>query len=311
MIQCVGLNPVFQRTLTIENFQLNVVNRAKPGVLEGSAGKGINVARVLKTLGKPSISTGFLGGYTGERIFWFLQQEGLASDFVQTTSTTRTCTTILDPLNNAHTELVEEGKPVSAQEVEQMYRVFERNLRGCPLVTISGTVPQNVPNDVYFQFIRLAHQYNIPVIVDTQKQLLVQCLKARPFLVKINREELGVAFEQPINSEKTFFELIQRIHQEGVEWVLITHGKEATIVSHRGKRWAFLPPGVTVVNPIGSGDAMLAGIAAGIVDGLEMLLAIQRGVACGSANALTLPTGTVDREDVERLEPEVKVLPQT
>ncbi len=188
MIQCVGLNPVFQRTLTIENFRLNAVNRAKPDVLEGCAGKGINVARVLKTLGKPSISTGFLGGYTGDRISWYLQQEGLASDFVQTASTTRTCTTILDPLNNTHTELVEEGKPVSAQEVEQMYRVFERNLRGCPLVTISGTVPQNVPNDVYFQFVRLAHQYNIPVLVDTQKQLLGQCLKARPFLVKINRE---------------------------------------------------------------------------------------------------------------------------
>ncbi len=310
MIQCVGLNPVFQRTLTIENFRLNAVNRAKPDVLEGCAGKGINVARVLKTLGKPSISTGFLGGYTGDRISWYLQQEGLASDFVQTASTTRTCTTILDPLNNTHTELVEEGKPVSAQEVEQMYRVFERNLRGCPLVTISGTVPQNVPNDVYFQFVRLAHQYNIPVLVDTQKQLLGQCLKARPFLVKINREELGVAFEQPVDSEKTFFELIQRIHLEGVEWVLITHGKEATIASHHGQRWTFLPPSLAIVNPIGSGDAMLAGIAAGIVDGLEMLPAIRRGVACGSANVLTLSTGTVIREDVERLESEVKVLPQ-
>lgn len=309
MIQCVGLNPVFQRTLTIEHFHLNAVNRAKPEVLEGSAGKGINVARVLATLGKTPVTTGFLGGYTGERISHFLQQEALDADFVQTANATRTCTTILDPINKTHTELVEEGKPVSAQEVEQMYQVFERNLCDCQLVTISGTAPQQVPEDVYFQFTTRARQQNIPVLVDTQKQLLLQCLKAQPFLIKINREELGIAFDQPVDSETAFFDLLQRVHQQGVEWVVITHGKDATIVSHRGKRWALTPPTVTVVNPIGSGDAMLAGIAAGIVDGFEALEAIRCGVACGSANALTLPTGTVYREDVKRLQPEVKAHP--
>ncbi len=81
-----------------------------------------------------------------------------------------------------------------------------------------------MPNDVYFQFVRIAHQYNIPVLVDTQKAF--RAVPQSPAIsCKINREELGVAFEQPIDSEKTFFELIQRIHLEGVEWVLITHAR--------------------------------------------------------------------------------------
>ena len=185
MIQCVGLNPVFQRTLTIENFQLNAVNRANAEVLEGSAGKGINVARVLTTLGKSPVTTGFLGGYTGERIMQFLQQERLTADFVQTANATRTCTTILDPINKTHTELVEEGKPVSSQEVEQMYEVFERNLHNCQLVTISGTAPQQVPNDIYFQFTTRARQHNIPVIVDTQNSSSGSALKPTPFWSKL------------------------------------------------------------------------------------------------------------------------------
>ena len=307
MIQCAGLNPVYQKTLTIENFSLNTVNRAKADILEGSGGKGINVSRTLKILGQKPVITGFLGGNTGESIKKFLSQEGLAYDFVYTRNATRTCITILDPVRNTQTEIVEEGKPVSPDEVKNMYQVYERNLKKCNLVTISGTAPPQVPDDIYYRFVRLARRQNIPVLVDTQKQLLINCLKAQPFLVKINQDELGTAFQQPIDSFEILKNLLKKIHHNGVDWVVISHGKKNTIASHQGKIWNVIPPSINAINPIGSGDALLAGIAVAIVQGHDVLSAIRFGTACGTANALTLTPGCVRPEDVVRLEQEVRV----
>jgi tagatose 6-phosphate kinase len=305
MIQCVGLNPVYQRTLTIKNFLINSVNQVKGTVFESSAGKGINVSRALKILGHKSIITGFIGGETGELIEQYLSQECLSYEFVHTVNKTRTCTTILDPVNDTHTKIVEEGMPVSSDEVEKMYKVYERNLNGCALVTISGTAPQHVPENIYYHFVKLAQKRKIPTLVDTQKTLLKECLKARPFLIKINQKELGVAFRQHIDSSETLYNIIQELQDDGIEWIVITHGKEAITVACRGQYWEIIPPSIQPVNPVGSGDAALAGIALAIIQGKDVLQAIRFGTACGTASALTLTPGSLQVEDIERLEKEV------
>lgn len=308
MIQCVCLNPVYQRTLTIKNFLINSVNWVKGTVIENSAGKGVNVSRVLKTLGHKPVITGFIGGETGKLIQEYLSQESLSYDFVHTGNKTRTCTTILDPVNNTSTEIVEEGMPVSSDEVEEMYAVYKRNLEACTLVTISGTAPQNVPDDMYYRFVRFATERDIPVLVDTQKTLLRECLKAKPFLIKVNQDELGIAFQQRIDSPETLYSIVRQLEDDGIEWVVITHGKQKTTVAHRGQCWTITPPSIQTVNPIGSSDAALAGIASAIVRGKEVLQAICFGIACGTANALTFTLGEIYPEDIEKLEKEVIVM---
>jgi tagatose 6-phosphate kinase len=307
MIQCVGLNPAYQRTLTIKNFLLNSVNRVSGDVIESSAGKGINVSRVLKTLGHESVITGFVGGETGKLIEHYLSQENLSHDFVHTANKTRICTTILDPVNNTHTEIVEEGRPVSSSEIEEMYTVYKKNLEACTIVTISGTAPQQVPDDMYYHFVKLAQERGIFTLVDTQKTLLKECLRAKPFLIKINQGELGIAFRQRIDSSETLYNILQCLQEDGIEWVVITNGKAKTTVSHHGQYWDVIPPSIQMINPIGSGDATLAGIASAITRGNDVLQAIRFGIACGTANALTLIPGLIQPEDVQNLEQEVIV----
>ena len=203
MIQCVGLNPVLQRTLTLEQFTVNRVNRAIGKPLEGSAGKGINAARALKTLGQDAIITGFCGGNTGELIERTLDHEELGHEFVRTANKTRICTTILDTLHNTQTEIVEEGLPVSPAEVTAIKELYRKHLANCRLVTISGTTPQDVPKTIYKDFVSLAVEQHIPTLVDTQKDLLRECLSAHPFLIKINREELFAAFGERPGSDET------------------------------------------------------------------------------------------------------------
>jgi tagatose 6-phosphate kinase len=307
VIQCVCLNPVYQRTLTIENFQSNRVNRVKGTPIESVGGKGVNLARAVQTLGQDPMITGFIGGETGQFVEQYLDGETLAHDFVHTTEKTRTCTTLLDPVNKTHTELVEEGRPVTSEEVEAMYAVYNTNLRGCDLVTICGSVPRQVPDDIYYHFVKQAAVHHIRALVDTQKALLQQVLPAAPWLLKINRDELGAAFQQPIESAGTLYQLVERVQQAGVAWVVITHGNAPIVVAHQGEYWEITPPLVSAVNPIGAGDVMLGGIAATLTQGQEVLPAICFGAACGTASTLTLTPGVIRVEDVERLQPEVIV----
>lgn len=216
MIQCVCLNPVLQRTLTVEQFTLNAVNRVKGKALEGSAGKGINAARALKMLGHRPIITGFCGGDTGEIVEQALAREELPYEFVHIANKTRICTTLLDPLHNTQTEIVEEGLPVASSEVAAMTALYRKHLNDCSLVTISGTTPQQVPETVYRDFVKIAAEQHISTLVDTQKNLLRECLVTQPFLVKVNREELSVAFRENLDSRERLLGLLQRIVAKGV-----------------------------------------------------------------------------------------------
>ncbi|PIE33871.1 hypothetical protein CSA56_10225, partial [candidate division KSB3 bacterium] len=107
------------------------------------------------------------------------------------------CIMPLDPVQQTHTEIIEEGQPISADEVGRMYELYTKRLDECEGVTISGTTPQQVPNDIDRHFIDLAHQSDILsdilVLLDTQKQLLAKSFRVRPFLIKINQDELGLA----------------------------------------------------------------------------------------------------------------------
>lgn len=308
MIQCVCLNPVLQRTLTLERFTVNTVNRVIGKPLEGSAGKGINTARALKTLNQRAVITGFCGGDTGALIEQTLSQEDLAYEFVRTANKTRICTTILDPVHQTQTEIVEEGLPVAPSEVAAMIELYRKYLDHCTLVTIAGTTPAQVPQTIYRDFVALATDRNILTLVDTQKGLLRECLTAHPFLVKVNREELAVAFGECLDHDEKLVDVLRRMGQTGVPWVVVTNGKAPTIVAHEADIWDILPPVVQAVNPIGAGDVTLAGIAAAIARGDDVLAAIQFGTACGSASTLTLTPGHIRIADVERLAAETRVI---
>ena len=117
MIITVTLNTAIDKTLAVPNFRLGrrhrtVEQTSMPG------GKGVNVARVLKTLGQPVIATGLAGGATGTRIVEQLTQLSVLSDFVRIREESRTNTAVIDPTTGEQTEINERGPPVSEQEVE-------------------------------------------------------------------------------------------------------------------------------------------------------------------------------------------------
>src|SRR3974390_2693686 len=109
MVLCIAPTPAMQRVMVFSKLALDAVNRATQTV-EGIAGKSINVAKVLHTLGEPVLATGFIGGQRGAALLAVLQAKGIDREFVDVTAITRQCTTMIDQAAGTITELVEESQ---------------------------------------------------------------------------------------------------------------------------------------------------------------------------------------------------------
>ena len=313
MILVVGLSPAWQRTLEYERFIVGKVNRARR-VSETASGKGVNVARVASQLGAKVRLLTVAGGETGEHLARSLRAKALPAQIIHVRSETRICQTIIDrgigtmdrgeekrqerarrPFYSgvAATELVEETRPLTRSEVGEVLACFARDLRGAKMVVLSGTVPPGCGNDFYARLVREANRRGIPALIDAQRAQLLNAVRERPFLVKINRDELGAAVGMECDGIGRLRAAVRRLAQRGAQRIVVTHGSEAVYAfeDFREKPAVSKPPRVEAQNPIGSGDAMLAGIACALWRGKTFPEAVRLGIACGAANAMTPEPG--------------------
>jgi len=306
MILCIGATPAAQRVMAFRKFQLNEVNRATT-TLDGAAGKGINVAKVLKALGEKPLATGFLGGDRGQAIRALLQARGIEAEFIVVPTPTRQCITIIDETSETQTELVEESQPVAPQLYEELLGIVQRRLSGCRSAIMSGTITPGGPRDFYAHCTRLARQAGALTVVDAQGPLLLDALAERPALVKPNRKELAATFGRDPSNENDLFESMRELARRGAERVVVTSGSASTVAFNGKEFWRIEPPPIRPLNPIGSGDAFTAGLTWRLLLGEELAEACRWASACGAANALSLSPGDLNFQDVERLAPEVKI----
>ncbi|MEN7972817.1 MAG: hexose kinase [Verrucomicrobiota bacterium] len=302
-IVCCGFTPCIQRIIEFENLEKNRVNRASR-VTIGIGGKGANTARMVTQLGERPELVGFAGGANGRLLEDMLSREGVAFQHVEVEGETRICQTLLESGNPDCTELVEEMPSISAGEWERMSGIFQSMELSNAVVAISGKLPAGAPVDAYAQITRMVSEQGGLVILDAPGEPLLLALEHKPFVVKINDVELL----QTIGGEDLMGacrELIQR----GARSVLITRGSRSSFFVDESKALEIFPPRIEAVNPVGSGDAVTAGMAVELNRGTEISEAIITGMACGAANALNLLSGMLKLDDVERLRSAVSVKP--
>jgi tagatose 6-phosphate kinase len=295
MILVVGLSPAWQRTLLFGEFNPGWVNRAQR-VTETASGKVVNVARVASILGARIRLLTVAGGVRGRWLEAELKRQGLGVCSVPVKAETRVCQTLL--VRGLATELVEEAVPLTATEVRKVRRAFDAELRRARVVVLTGSVPRGCGTDFYARLVRESNLRGVPVLVDAQREQLMNALRQKPFLVKVNRDELAAA-----SGARGRTAAVRRPQKFGPEWVVVTQGSQPVRVfqNRRVRSWTFLPPRVEVRNPIGSGDAMLAGIAVALWRGRAVLDAVRFGIACGAANAMRVEPGFLRVSDVRRL----------
>ena len=300
MILVVGLSPAWQRTLVFEEITPGKVNRAQQ-VSETASGKVVNVARVASILGAKVRLLTVAGGARGRLLQSQIKRRGLNAHVVPVKAETRICQTLL--VRGSATELVEEAGTLSAVEAKSVMRAFAAEVRRAELVVLTGTVPNGCGDGFYARLVDECRCHGVRVLVDAQEAQLRNALRRTPFLVRINRHELAAATHADCDKRAGVLRALDKLMRGGPQWAVISDGaKNVYLGESSGKRPRILkPPHVKPGNPIGSGDAMMAGIAVGLSRGRSMLDAVQLGMACGAANAMTSEPGFLRVSDVRRL----------
>jgi len=185
MIITVTLNAAIDKSLSVPNFQLGRRHRTvEQRTVAG--GKGVNIARTLKTLGQPVIATGFAGGATGTHIVEQLTEESILNDFVRIRDESRTNTSVLDPTTGEQTEINERGPGVSEHEVELFRDKLKYLARGADIVVFAGSLPRGVDADLYARLIRDLERLDVLTVLDTDGEPLRQGVRAEPDVVTPN-----------------------------------------------------------------------------------------------------------------------------
>ena len=300
-IICCGFTPCVQRIIEFENLEKDRVNRASR-VTIGLGGKGVNTARVATQLGGSPELVGFAGGANGRRLEEMLTREGVAFRHVEVGGETRICQTLVESGKAETTELVEEMPPISSNDWKRMVALFQSLELLEAIVPISGKLPAGMPVDAYAQLAKLVAGRGGRVILDAPGEPLLLALEHKPFVVKINDAELL----DTVGGDD-LMAACRELTGRGAQSVLITRGSRSAFFVDGFQTLEIFPPRIEAVNPIGSGDAVAAGMAVELARGRDISEAAVAGMACGAANALNLISGFLKLDDVERLRPLVRV----
>jgi 1-phosphofructokinase family hexose kinase len=308
MILTVTLNTAIDKTLAVPNFRLGrrhrtVEQTSMPG------GKGVNVARVLKTLGQPVIATGLAGGPTGTRIVEQLTHLSVLSDFVRIREESRTNTAVIDPTTGEQTEVNERGPSVSEQEVELFCDKLLYLAKGASWCVFAGSLPRNVDVDVYARMIRELRRLGVVCVVDTDGDPLRRAVRADPDVISPNVLEAEELVGHEFNDAEDHVIAVREMLELGAREAVMTmpDGCYAMMRSAEPQTGPTLyrvrvPPGrIEPRAAVGSGDAFLAGFVAARYSGKSTEEALVYGVACGAESTQHLGAGLVDPAQVDRL----------
>ena len=309
MIVTVTVNAALDRTLTVPVFQIGYRHRSSE-VMTLAGGKGINVARALKTLQVPVVATGLAGGRTGTRLVEELTSEAILNDFVRIAAESRTSTAVADPTSGTYTEINEWGPEVTEAELETLMEKLRYLARGADFVVLAGSLPRKVPTSFYGDATRDLARRDVRVVLDSEGDPLRYGVEAGPFLVSPNQTEAEQLVGQELEDDDDFLMALDAIAEMGPRNVLITleNGCFALIrVGRRTRRLRAFAPHVEPVSTAGSGDVLVAQFLASLVDEKPPEEGLRLAVAAGAASVLELGAGRFDPQAVAMLTADVEV----
>lgn len=284
MIYTVTFNPSLDYIVSVNDFQLGLTNRTDSElILPG--GKGINVSTILMNLGIDSTAFGFAAGFTGEEIIREVEAMGIRSDFIKIDSGISRINLKLKNIDG--TEINGSGPEISEEKIEELLRKLDILGEGDILV-LAGSIPASMPADMYSTIMERLQHKNVTFIVDATKDLLINVLKYKPFLIKPNNHELGELFDVKLTTREEVIPYGKKLQKQGARNVLISMaGEGAVLVAEDGSVYEAPAPKGTLVNAVGAGDSMVAGFTAGWIEKKDYRHAFYMGVSAGSASAFS------------------------
>ena len=313
MILCVTLNPCLDKTLTIPFWHPGDLVRGS-AIREVVGGKGNNVARALARLGRKPRPVTFLGGFVGSQCESLLRNgDGLDPIVVRTEAPTRVILTVLTDGTTEQTAFFDPDPAITPGDAEELYHIVEEALSNGTIeaLTLSGSSPAPATHALYSDLIALAHTRRVPVFLDTYGPALDGIWGFWPTAIQLNRREAAIRLRKTSVTDDDVAGLLRDWSRRGVVCGVVTDGPNPVSIIYRGQRYRAIPPEIKVVNPIGSGDSLLAGLVDGWLNRLEPEPLFRHAIGCAVSNAMVWDAGALEPGVVARWSKRVVIKPVT
>lgn len=307
MILTITLNPSVDIAYQLDTFHLDTVNRVE-NVQKTAGGKGLNVTRVLKQIGEDVVATGFIGGELGSYVKKQLTRNDIKNSFVEIGNETRNCIAVLH--DGQQTEILEQGPTIQEHEALNFIEHLEIILNNVDVVAISGSLPKGLASNYYVKVIELCKKCGVAVVLDCSGEALKNVLEShqKPTVIKPNTEELSQLIGKDVTDDiQELKAVLSGQLFQGIDWIVVSLGAKGAFAKHKDKFYRVRIPKINVVNPVGSGDSTVAGIAAGLVHELLDAELLKKANVLGMLNAQEEQTGYVNLEHSEALYSQIEV----
>ena len=296
MIYTVTFNPSLDYIVSVPGFEMGRTNRTVyEQMLAG--GKGINVTTVLRNLGVDSTALGFVAGFTGDELIRRMESMGLKNDFIRIDNGFSRINVKLR--DHDGTEINGMGPVIGQKGLDALMEKLLQLKEGDTLV-LAGSIPESMPGTIYSDILKKLEGRGIRFVVDATKDLLLNVLQYRPFLIKPNHHELEEIFGAELRSRESVVSYAAALQERGAVNVLVSMaGEGAVLLDEEGVVHMLPAPEGKLINAVGAGDSMVAGFLTGWEEQHSYDHAFRMGVAAGSASAYSEYLAT--REEVEEL----------
>ncbi len=262
-IATITLNPAIDQTVSVDNFQVGTVNRSRAMRFD-AGGKGVNVASFLSDYGLGVMVTGFLGEENADVFERHFQRKGVEDRFIRVPGETRINIKIMDEAGQTTTDVNTPGQIPGEYAVSRFYEQVEAMAEACECFVLSGNLQAGLPSTFYAELIRFLKSKNRRVILDTSGDALAEAVKAGPNIIKPNIHELGALVNKELVEIKDVYASAVSLINEETTIVVVSMGGDGALFVEKDRAFIVRPPAVMVKSTVGAGDAMVAGLVAGL-----------------------------------------------
>ena len=301
MYYTITLNPAIDMLTKVENFELGKLNRTgEASYVVG--GKGINISLLLKNIGKYSKALGFIAGFTGYFIKEELKKEGIGCNFVETKGFTRINIKLT---TDTETEINAQSSKVSEENINDFFASLDE-LCSEDTVFLSGNIISGMEAMDFVNIAKKVRERGAKLIVDSNKDMVLDTLKYEPFMVKPNEFELGEMFGVKVETVEDIVKYAKKLQERGAKNVIVSRGsKGAILFAQNGEVFSANIAKGKVVSTVAAGDSMLAMFVAKYDESKDYKLSLRYASAAGGATSFSAGVGK--GELIEELLPQIKV----
>ncbi len=305
MIYTVTLNPALDRAVTVERLIEDDTARILDETFY-AAGKGIDVSRVIKELGGDSVALGLIGGYDGLHLEGLLINAGVMTDFIKISQETRTNIILREGDSGRQFVISAAGPEVNATEIGQFYQHILQ-IKDMDYLVMSGSLPRGVSPNLYGQLILAGKKKGAFIFLDADGEVLKESIAYKPTGIKPNIHELRRLVNRALKDEVEIIAACEEICRRGIQYILVSRGKEGIILFSKEQAIRAVAPPVQVESAVGAGDSVVAGFTLAHSRGGDLMECVRLACAAGTATARTPGTELCHNAEVERILPLIEL----